>query len=109
MKYYSVAELTITDRGWVRDYVTHVTAIVERHGGRYLARTPRFEKVEGVRPTGQIFLIIEWPSKAVAQAFYESDEYRPYRQRRLEGAQNEFVLVAGEDVNNVARVPTGAA
>jgi uncharacterized protein (DUF1330 family) len=109
MKYYSVAEITITDRGWVRDYVIDVTAMVERHGGRYLARTSRFEKVEGVRPTGEIFLIIEWPSKAVAEAFYDSDEYRPYRQRRLDGAENEFVLVAGEDINNVARVPTGSA
>jgi uncharacterized protein (DUF1330 family) len=109
MKYYSVAEITITDRSWVRDYVTNVTAMVERHGGRYLARTPRFEKIEGVRPTAQIFLIIEWPSKAVADTFYDSDEYRPYRERRIAGAQNESVLVAGEDVNNVARMETGSA
>jgi uncharacterized protein (DUF1330 family) len=107
MKYYSIAEITITDRSWVRDYVTDVTAMVERWGGRYLARTPRFEKVEGVRPTGQIFLIVEWPSKAVAEAFFDSEEYRPYRERRRAGAENEFVLVAGEDVNNVAQIPRG--
>jgi uncharacterized protein (DUF1330 family) len=108
IKYYSVAEITVTDRGWVRDYVTDVTAMVERRGGRYLARTPRFEKIEGVRPKAQVFLIIEWPSKEAAEAFYDSDGYRPYRQRRIAGAENEFVLVAGEDANHVARMGTDA-
>jgi len=35
---------------------------------------------------------------------YESSEYRPYRESRKAGARNEFVLVAGEDVNKAARI-----
>jgi uncharacterized protein (DUF1330 family) len=105
MKYYAVAEIDITDRSWVASYVEHVTALVERYGGRYLARTPRIEKLEGTRTPPQVFLIIEWPSREAAMAFYESEEYRPYRLAREAGARNEFVLVAGEDVNGVARVP----
>jgi uncharacterized protein (DUF1330 family) len=104
MRYYTVAEITITDRGWVREYVATVTGLVQRYGGRYLARTSRFEKVEGTRPTEQLFLLIEWPSKTVADSFYESDDYRPYRERRLAGSRSESVLVAGEDVNNVAEM-----
>jgi len=104
MKYYSVAEIEITDQSWVLAYVNNVTRLVERCGGRYLARTSRIEKLEGERKTPQIFLIIEWPSKDVAQAFYESDEYRPYRQSRLEGAKNEFLLVAGEDMTKTAQI-----
>lgn len=104
MKHYAVAELDITDPSWVRDYVANVTAIVERHGGRYLARTPQIRQIEGERTPPQVFLIIEWPSREVADAFYESDEYRPYRERRRAGARNEFFLVAGEDVNGVARM-----
>jgi len=50
------------------------------------------------------FLIIEWRSKQAADAFYRSEEYRPYRERRRSGARNEFVLVAGEDFAGVARV-----
>jgi uncharacterized protein (DUF1330 family) len=102
MKYYSVAELDITDRGWVGDYVRNVTPLVERFGGRYLARTPNVEKFEGSRKPPQVFLIIEWPSREAATDFYESDEYRPYRESRLAGATGEFVLVTGEDVNRVA-------
>ena len=104
MKYYSVAEIEIIDQSWIPAYVENVTRLVEQGGGRYLARTSKIEKLEGERKVPQIFLIIEWPSKAVAKAFYECDEYRPYRQSRIEGATNEFLLVAGEDMTKTAQM-----
>ncbi len=104
MKYYAVAEIGITDQSWVPAYVENVTLLVEQCGGRYLARTSKIEKLEGERKAPQIFLIIEWPSKDVAKAFYECDEYRPYRQSRIAGATNEFLLVAGEDMTKTAHV-----
>jgi uncharacterized protein (DUF1330 family) len=104
-----VAELDLTDRGWVRDYVQHVTPMVERFGGRYLVRTASVERLEGDRKTPQVFLLIEWPSREQAMAFYESAEYRPYRDSRLAGSRGEFVLVAGEDANKLARIPDAGA
>ena len=104
MRYYAVAEIDITDPSWVQSYVESVTDLVEAHGGRYLARTPRIEKVEGERPAPQIYLIIEWPSKEAADAFYESEEYAPHRRGRELGSRSEFALVAGEDVNGRARM-----
>ena len=104
MKYYTVAEIDIVDHRWVGDYVKHVTRMVEQHGGRYLARTSKMEKIEGERTTPQVFLIIEWPSREAAIQFYESDEYRPYRQSRQAGANNEFMLVAGEDMSKAAQI-----
>jgi uncharacterized protein (DUF1330 family) len=104
MNYYAIAELDVTDPSWVRAYVADVTPMVESHGGRYLARTSRVERLEGERDSSQVVLIIEWPSKEAADAFYESEEYRPYREARRGGARNEFFLVAGEDVNGVARI-----
>ncbi len=99
MTYYAVAEIDITDRSWVSEYVKNVTPMVERYGGRYLARTPRIEMLEGERHPPQIFLIIEWPSKEAAEAFYRSDEYKPYMESRKKGSRGKFLLVAGEDVN----------
>ena len=105
MKYYAVAELDVTDPAWVREYVATVTPMVERHGGRYLARTTKVERIEGERPAPQVSMLIEWPSKEAADAFYESEEYAPFREARIDGARNEFLLVAGEDVNGVAQIP----
>jgi uncharacterized protein (DUF1330 family) len=103
MKHYTVAELQVTDPAWVRDYLAEVTGMVERHGGRYLARTPRVETVEG-EPREGLLVLIEWPSAEAAHAFYESEEYRPHRERRRAGAENRFVLVAGEDVSGAAQI-----
>jgi uncharacterized protein (DUF1330 family) len=104
MRYYAVAELDVTDSAWVGGYVANVTEMVERHGGRYLARTAQIEQVEGERTPPQIYVLIEWPSKQAADAFYESEEYRPHREARRNGARNEFFLIAGEDVNRTARI-----
>lgn len=104
MKHYTIAELEVTDPGWIRAYVENVTAMVERHGGRYLTRTSTIHQIEGQRPPAQVVVLIEWPSREIAEAFYESEEYRPYRESRIQGARNEFVLVPGEDINKLARI-----
>jgi uncharacterized protein (DUF1330 family) len=104
VKYYAVAELDVTDPSWVRDYIANVTAIVERRGGRYLSRTSQIHHIEGERTPPAGFLLIEWPSREAAEAFYESDEYRTYRERRQAGARNEFFLIAGEDFSGVAHI-----
>ncbi|PPE73188.1 hypothetical protein C3942_15335 [Solimonas fluminis] len=105
MKCYAVAEIVVTDRVWVKDYIQKVTPMVEAHGGRYLARTGRVEKLEGERPLPHTFLILEFPSREAARGFYESPEYRPFREARLAGSIGDFVLVPGEDASGVARVP----
>lgn len=104
MKHYAIAEIDVTDPSWVRDYVEQVTPLVEARGGRYLARTPRVEMLEGQDESPPLVLLIEWPSREAAIEFYESDEYRPHRERRQAGARNEFLLVAGEDVTGAARL-----
>ncbi|MBV9335838.1 MAG: DUF1330 domain-containing protein [Solirubrobacterales bacterium] len=104
MKHYVVAEINISDSSWIRKYVAHVTGMVERHGGRYLPRTPNVEKLEGDRLRPQLLLIIEWPSKEAAMAFYNRDEYKPFRASRRAGSSSEFLLVAGEDINRLAQV-----
>jgi uncharacterized protein (DUF1330 family) len=104
MKYYAVAQLDVTDPGWVRDYVANVTPMVERFGGRYLARSASVERIEGDGAAPQVVLLIEWPSREAADAFYESAEYAPFRTARIAGARNDFLLVSGEDVNGVARI-----
>ena len=104
MKYYLIGEIEVTDQSWVPDYVKNVTGMVERSGGRYLARTITIEKIEGERKPMPMCVILEWPSKEAAVRFYESEAYRPYRQNRLAGAKNEFLLVAGDDVTKTAHI-----
>jgi len=98
MTYYAVVRVTISDDSWVESYLPAVTALVHKHGGKYLSRTMTMERVEGDVDLPSVFVIIEWPSKEAAQAFYADPEYQPHLQARLAGATNDFVLVAGEDI-----------
>ena len=104
MKYYAVVEIDVKDRAWIPAYVENVTKMVERHGGRYLVRTNRIERMEGERGTPQLLVIVEFPSETAAKTFYQSEEYRPYRQSRIEGAKNHFVLAPGEDITKKATI-----
>jgi uncharacterized protein (DUF1330 family) len=98
MKCYFLVESEVADQSWVADYLKNVTPMVERRGGRYLARTSKVQRLEGERKLLPLFIIIEWPSEAVAKEFYNSEEYKPYRQHRRAGAKNEFLLISGEDI-----------
>jgi uncharacterized protein (DUF1330 family) len=97
MSCYFIATIDVTDKSWVRAYLKEVTPLVERHGGRYLARTPKVEILEGGRKPPGVCVILEFPSREAALAFYESPEYAPHRRARQAGAVNEGMLVAGED------------
>ncbi|WP_435771616.1 DUF1330 domain-containing protein [Nocardioides sp. SYSU DS0651] len=97
MSYFAVAQLQIHESDWIPDYVEEVSPLVERYGGRYLARTPRVEWVEGEEQPGRLVVLIEWPSRDAAMEFYRSEAYRPHLEARRSGSSGDFLLVAGED------------
>lgn len=97
MKYYAVAEVSVTDPNWVPEYLANVTSILESYGGRYLARTGDYEIMEGEADRHQTSIILDFPSKDAAYSFYNSEEYRPYRDARIAGSTSRFYFVAGED------------
>ena len=104
MKYYAIGEIEVTDPSWVPNYLKDVTRMVEERGGKYLVRTSNAVQLEGERKPAQVVVVIEWPSKEAAQAFYDSEEYHPYLKSRLTGARNRMLLVAGEDIAKVTQV-----
>jgi uncharacterized protein (DUF1330 family) len=98
MSYYAIAEVNVNNDSWVPEYIKNVTQLVHRHGGKYLARTPKIEKLEGERKAPQLLVILEFPSRDAATAFYSSAEYKPYLRARQQGASTDLMLVAGEDM-----------
>lgn len=97
MKYYAIAEVNVTNPQWVPEYLAKVNRIVEMYGGKYLARTSNHELMEGDGPLHQTSVILEFPSKEAAYAFYWSEEYAPHRKARQSGATGKFYFVPGED------------
>lgn len=98
MTCYAIVEMNVHDDRWIAGYGPPVTALVEKHGGRYLARTPDIQRLEGHGVPPNRMAVLEFPSRQAALAFYEDPEYRPHLEDRLAGADCRFFLVTGEDV-----------
>jgi uncharacterized protein (DUF1330 family) len=97
MAHYSVVFVTPKSETWIPDYLAAVGPLVAKHGGKYLARTMSHERLEGTEPSPALIALIEWQSKASAEAFYRDPAYQPHLQSRLAGAANDFFMVEGKD------------
>jgi uncharacterized protein (DUF1330 family) len=94
MSAYMIVIARIHDRErFMADYAVHAAAMIERFGGRYLARGPGIglENVE----TGAAVVISEWPDAEAIRAFWDSAEYAELKSKRLELADAQVLLVGG--------------
>lgn len=93
---YWVARSKINDPVEYKKYTDRVPAIVDKFGGRILARGGRFQILEGPQKFGR-FVVIEFPSLEQAVACHDSPEYQEASAfRKKDGAgEVELVIVEG--------------
>ena len=84
--------LEVTDAAQMDTYRAGVFSTVEKHGGRYVVIGGPLEVVEGHwRPAFPV--IIEFPSMAAAQRWYNSAEYAPLKALRLAATRGNAVFM----------------
>ncbi|HEY1505345.1 MAG TPA: DUF1330 domain-containing protein [Stellaceae bacterium] len=94
MPAYLVADLTIQDAKAFGAYVEVAGPLIEKFGGRVVARSDAAIALEGVPPNH--FVIVRFDTMDAAKRFYHSDEYRAPLQQRLGGiASGRVFLVDG--------------
>jgi uncharacterized protein (DUF1330 family) len=93
-KAYAIAEINVTDPVSYKQYLSAVTPVVARFGGKYIVRAGTVVPLEGDAPTGR-FVVIEFPSLAVARRFESSPEYRAIAPLRQKAARTRLFLVEG--------------
>ncbi|WP_414932746.1 DUF1330 domain-containing protein [Vibrio europaeus] len=64
-----------------KHYLPNAPAILQKHGGKALAVTEEIDVREGVMPQGRVILV-EFPSKQAAEAFYNDPDYQPLKKLR---------------------------
>ena len=97
MTAYWVARSKINDPVEYKKYSDRVPAIIQRYGGKVLARGGRFKILEGPQKF-QRFVVIEFPSLEQAVACHDSAEYQEASAFRKSGAgEVELVIVEGGD------------
>lgn len=84
----------VTDPDKLAAYRAGVLETVEAHGGRYLVLGGPAEVVEGDWPIGMP-VIVEFPSRAVAEGWYRSEAYKPLLELRLQATKGAALLIDG--------------
>lgn len=94
MPAYLIADVRVRDAARFEDYRARVPAVIAAHGGRYLVRAGAITHKEGAMDVKRL-VILEFPTMEAAQRFYDSDDYAPLLQLRLETADSQIILVEG--------------
>jgi uncharacterized protein (DUF1330 family) len=94
MAAYVIADVTVTDLPAMEEYRKQVPATLAKYGGRFLVRGGAHQVVEGDwKPTRLV--VLEFPSLADAQRWYDSEEYRAPKALRMQAGRTSVVIVDG--------------
>ena len=94
MSAYIVVDCEVMNPAQYENYKKLAPAAIAAHGGRYLARGGATVVLEGEWKPNRV-VILEFPSLAAAQGFYDSPEYREARAARAGAARMNFIAVEG--------------
>ena len=94
MPAYVIANIRVTDAERYKDYVAGVTPLIEKHGGTYRVRAGASEVLEG-QWTPDRFVVLEFPSREAALAFYNDPDYAPLRSLRQSITNSNVILIDG--------------
>jgi len=108
MTVYVIADIKVTDDGWLPAYAASVHDIVHKHGGKYLSRSGNVKTLEG-KPLDTTFIaLLEFPSAEAVQAFATDPKYAPYAAARQAGSESRFQLIDDTDVaGTIPYLPKG--
>ena len=93
-KGYMIAEVEVSNAEQYAEYAKRSPGVVEKYGGRFIARGGQAATLEGAAAAGRL-VIIEFPSFERAKAYFESADYQAIRKLRLGAANFRAVLVEG--------------
>jgi len=93
-KAYVLVQVDVTNAQQYAEYAKLSPGIIEKFGGRFVARGGRSETLEGHAAPARV-VIVEFPSYERAKEFYNSAEYQAARKVRAGAATAQFVLVEG--------------
>jgi uncharacterized protein (DUF1330 family) len=91
---YVIAEIDVTDPAGYEEYRKQVLAVVTKYGGRFVVRGGKVDPKEGGWTPARI-VVVEFPSLAQAQKWYDSPEYAPLIALRQKASRGKLILVDG--------------
>jgi len=93
-KAYFVGNITITHPEGYAEYQKHVPQTIADFGGCYLVRGGMTTQIEGDSLGGRN-VVLEFPSREQAEAWYQSDAYQSIIHHRRNNSIGTLLLVDG--------------
>jgi len=90
---YFVANYTITNQAEYKEYLAAVGPSLKAHSAENIVVDRDCEPLEG--SPGQVAVVLRFPTKAAAKAWYESPEYRAIRHLRTDNTEGVAVIAEG--------------
>ena len=94
MSAYVIASVNVTDPEKYKNYMALSPAAVAAAGGKFIARGGNLKILEGEWPRPRV-VIIEYPTREAAEAFYNSTLYAAARTAREGAAEFSMIVVDG--------------
>lgn len=96
MTAFLIVHLTVTSPEGFMEYSAQVPAVIAAHGGEYLVRGGHTTVLEGEMPHSR-HVVIRFPNRAAAEAFYNSPEYQDIITIRFAHSHAVVMIVDGYD------------
>ena len=92
-KGYMLGLVEVSNKDWVKEYRARNGPLLQKYGGRILARGKPAVILEGEHPSVDAIVVVEFPSVAQAEAWYNDPEYQPLIELRQTGAEVDFMIL----------------
>jgi len=96
-KAYLVGQITVTHPEAYAVYSAQVPQTIAAFGGKYLVRGGHATQLEG-QAQGERNVVIEFPSREIAEAWYNSEAYQAIIEHRTNNSTGALALVDGYDL-----------
>ena len=94
-KAYVIGHVTLTNsEKFMADYGSKVEDTIKAFGGQFLARGGEVSYQEG-EPLGEIHVIVEFPDRAAAIAWEESEQYQAILAGRTDNSVGGILIMDG--------------
>ena len=94
MSGYLIGTIDIKNPEAYKEYLAKVTDIVEKFGGEYLVRAGEYTVMEGKWDYSRN-VVIKFHSYEKALEWYNSEEYKPVKQIRLDNSVGNQIIIKG--------------
>ena len=92
---YMIGDVDIKNIEEYKKYMKKVKPMIESYGGEYLIRGGEIDALETNLWEPTRMVLVKFPNKEIAMEWYNSDEYKPYKNIRLTNATSNILVVEG--------------